>query len=180
MDNTTQFIDTLSTLNNELAALHKHLAKLDDKLTRVFQTLAKGDVKDRETRLAKLCDAKRISDEVQNFIAYAVSSRIPKLCGSLETLHTILDEKENEVWVVLASGESLTAPQTVDHLTDAITDYLLAHKDDTPQPRSAFVDNPDSFVANFVATYLNHKITDRMSDMVISLVTDWMSFRLPE
>ena len=180
MDNTTQFIDTLSLLSNELSDLHKHLAKLDEELTRASQTLARGDVKDRETRLAKLSDAKRVSDDVLNFITYAVSSRIPKLCGSLETLHTMLDEKENEVWVVLESGETLTAPQTVDHLTDAITDYLLAHNNDTPQPRSAFVDNPDSFVADFVAKYLNHGITDRMSDMVISLITDWMSSRLPQ
>jgi len=58
--------------------------------------------------------------------------------------------------------------------------YMLAHQNDSPSPKSSFVDNPDSFVSDFVKNYLDHAITDRMSDMVISLVTDWMSFRLPD
>lgn len=178
MDNVTRFIDTLGLMTKEISDLQKHLAKLNLEVSKTSQSLIKGDVRDRETRLMKLSEAKAVTEEVQNFIAYACVSPLSKLFGTLETFHTILEEKEDEIWLVLESSTSLTAPQTVDHLTDAITDYLLAHNTGPNSAKAAFVDNPDSFVADFVKSYLDHPITDRMSDMVISLVTDWMSFHL--
>ncbi|MBO4369505.1 MAG: hypothetical protein J5803_05345 [Desulfovibrio sp.] len=180
MDTTTQFIDTAALLANDLEEIRKHIASFDKQLAQICESLSKGDVKDKETRQKKLALAKSATEALQNFLVYAAALRVPKLLGSLEVLSTLIESKEDEIWLVRGSGEELTAPQTVDHLTDAITDYLLAHKDDTPAPKAAFIDNPDSFVSNFVATYLDHKITDRMSDMVISLVTDWMSFRLAD
>ncbi|MCR4666786.1 MAG: hypothetical protein K5657_05780 [Desulfovibrio sp.] len=180
MDTTTQFIDTVSLLEKELRDVQKHIAQLDKQLADICYALGKGDVNDKLTRLKKLELAKDSNDALQNFLTYAVANRVPHLYGSLSVLSTLLESVENEVWLVRGSGEELTAPQTVDHLTDAITDHMLAHQNDSPSPKSSFVDNPDSFVSDFVKNYLDHAITDRMSDMVISLVTDWMSFRLPD
>ena len=175
MDNTTRFIDTLNAITAEMTELQKRLTKLSSNVVMVCQTLTKGDVKDRDTRTAKLSAAKNITEELQNFICFAASQRILQLYGALETFHTILDEKENETWVVRATRKTLTAPQTVDHLTDAITEYLSQHQTDKISPKAAFADNPDNFVSDFVRSYLDHPITDRMSDMVISLVTDWLT-----
>lgn len=179
MDATTQFIDTLSKLNDELGECRKRITKLGFELASACTKLGKGDIRDRETRVAKLACAKEACENVRYFVSYAMSADIAKLCGALEILNTLLDEKDDEQWILKETHETLSAPQTVDKLTDAITEYLLAHNADVPSPRARFVDNPDAFVRDFVASYLDHPVTDRMSDMVISLVTDWMAFRLP-
>lgn len=178
MDNATRFIDTIQLVSNELTDLKKHITHLNNVITRISQDLPKGDIRDKQSRIDKISDVKVIIDELQSFIIYTVNMQIGEHHGSLEAFHSMIDEKEDEVWVIRETYEELSAPQTVDRLTDAIADYLVAHKDDPHPPKSLFVDNPDNFVADFVNNYLDHPITDRMSDMVISLVTDWISFRL--
>ncbi|MBQ7584651.1 MAG: hypothetical protein IJU40_00175 [Desulfovibrionaceae bacterium] len=178
MDNVTRFIDTLGLITTELNDLQKHLSQLQVNLGQTSKNLTKGDIRDTEARINKLREVKLLMEKLQNFIHLGVSSPLPKLYGALETFHTILSEKENEIWIVRSTQEELSASRTVDQLTDAITEYLAEHEDDPKRPKDLFIDNPDNFVADFVVSYLDHPITDRMSDMVISLVTDWVNLKL--
>lgn len=178
MDMTTQFIDTLGTMTHELEDIQKQMAKLNRELSAIIEILPKGDCSDHDTRTKKLDCVKVATEHMQNFVAKLIGSKVWHCVGSLEMLQTLLAEKDDETWYVMASHERLSAPQTVDKLTDAITEYLLENAKASPNPKAQFEDNPDAFVARFVANYLDHPVTDRMSDMVISLVTDWMSFRM--
>ena len=178
MDNATRFINTIQTITSELNDLQTNLQKLTTIVANTAKNLDKGDIRDEQTRIDKINDVKRVIDELQSFLVFMVNCQISEHYGALEAFHAILDQKEDEVWIVKETSEQLSAAQTVDRLTDAITEYLTLHNNDLKPPKDGFVDNPDSFVADFVGTYLDHPITDRMSDMVISLVLDWMSFRL--
>ncbi|MBQ7607807.1 MAG: hypothetical protein IJU76_07530 [Desulfovibrionaceae bacterium] len=178
MDAKTQFMDMLGVLAGDVEEFRKRLLKLEAELGRLQPALVKGDVKDRDVRIAKLEKAKAVLESVQGFLGYATSSRIAKCCGALEILYTLLDGKDDDSWRILETNERLSPSQTVDWLTDAITEYLLKNNNKTPSPKSLFVDNPDSYVAQFVASHLDHDISDRMSDMVISLVMDWILIRL--
>ncbi len=178
MDVKTQFMDMLGTLADDVEEFRKRLRKLEAELAKIQPALVKGDVKERDVRVAKLENAKTVLESVQGFHGYATSSRIAKCCGSLETLFTLLDGNDDEVWRILETNEALSPSRTVDWLTDAITDYLLENNDKTPCPKALFADNPDSYVADFVTGHLDHPVTDRMSDMVISLVMDWIAVRL--
>ena len=178
MDNATRFIDTIHVVGNELEDLQKRLDKLTSVVQTTAQNLLKGDIRDKESRIEKISEVKVALDELQSFLTYGVNMPLPEQYGALTAFHAMLEDKEDEVWIVKATSEQMSAAQTVDRLTDAIADYLTLHKDDANPPKDEFVDNPDAFVANFVTDYLDHAITDRMSDMVISLVSDWMSFRL--
>ena len=181
MDNITKFIDTLKAISYDVKEIEKHIIKFNKQLYKTHQSIEDPvDLEDRNVRVEKLSEVKVLVEEMHNIVGYMVTSSIHRLYGALETFHTIIDEKENEVCIVKSTQANLSASQTVDHLTDAITEYIFQHKDDQNPPKARFVDNPDNFVTEFVNAYLDHRITERMSDMVISLVTDWLSFRLPD
>ena len=178
MDVKTQFMDMLGTLAGDVEEFRKRLRKLEAELAKIQPLLVKGDVKERDVRIAKLENAKAALESVQAFLGYATSSGIAKCCGALETLYTLLDGKDDDQWRILETNALLSPSQTVDWLTDAIAEYLLENNDTTPSPNALFSDTPDSYVEQFVGTHLDHPITDRMSDMVISLVMDWIAVRL--
>lgn len=178
MDTKTQYLATLRTLTDELNACQSRAKALASDLQTICAQLTRGEDVGCAERAHNLQQVVKGCEGIQEFIVSALTSRIPLLRGGIETLTNLLNNDLEDRWRVTQTAEVLSASETVDRLTDAITEHLLAHNADPKPPRIRFIDNPDAFVADFVATYLDHPINNRMSDTVISLVNDWIAFRL--
>ncbi|MBQ7606647.1 MAG: hypothetical protein IJU76_01510, partial [Desulfovibrionaceae bacterium] len=78
MDSTTQFIDTLNLLTKEIEGLQSYITKTNQELTSICGKISRGDIRDRETRLAKLSEASAAVEKVRALAVYAFSTRVEK------------------------------------------------------------------------------------------------------
>ncbi|MBR4741511.1 MAG: hypothetical protein IK079_01245, partial [Desulfovibrio sp.] len=155
MDAITRFNDTVSALCKELEVLWQKCGKLQETIGKGKTNLERGEGAESADRLAKIEIARRLSEEFLTFVGVISSSKALHSFAALEILHALLQEKDDETWSVLESGDHLSASRTVDQVTDVITELVSENNAN----RIAFVDNPDKFVEDFVKKYLDHGIT---------------------